>query len=74
MRVRIELVRGAAGLGELLRADGWRLEGAVAGPIYASHPEADDEPSARHRLHGLGLLISGRLRIEFEPFRRAGSG
>jgi len=33
--------------------------------LSARHPQAPDERAARRRLHGLGLLTSTALRIEF---------
>jgi hypothetical protein len=37
--------------------------------LQATHPEVADESAARLRLHGLGLLTSASLRIEFHPSR-----
>jgi hypothetical protein len=71
MRVRFELGRDADGLRELLRSGGWKLEETTSGTFYASHPGAGDQPSARSRLHQLGLLTSPRLRIEFGPLQGA---
>jgi hypothetical protein len=68
MMVRFESLGGADGLRDVLRADGWSLEGPAAGTFYASHPRADDQPAARSLLHRLGLLTSSGLRIEFGPF------
>jgi hypothetical protein len=68
MLVRLEFLHGTEGLRDLLQANGWVLGGPGAGPLLASHPEAIDQPSARSRLHGLGLLTSGRLRIQFGPY------
>jgi hypothetical protein len=74
MMIRFEFVRGADGLRELLRANGWKLEDPVAGTLYATHPEVGDQPAARSRLHELGVLTSAQFRIEFVPFRKAGVG
>jgi hypothetical protein len=71
MMIRVECLSWTAGLRDLLRAGGWRLEGPAGDAFYASHPEVGDQPAARSRLHCLGLLTSPRLRIEFGPFRGA---
>ena len=65
MHVRIELLRWAEPILAALRADGWAVESGQGGALSARHPQAPDERAARHRLHGLGLLTSGSLRIEF---------
>jgi hypothetical protein len=64
MHVRIELLRWAEPILASLRKDGW----AVAfgqDCVSAHHPRVPNESAARHRLHGLGLLTSTSLRIEF---------
>ncbi len=54
---------------QLLRRGGWRLDGGGPDDFHASHAEANDQSSARARLHRLGLLTSSRVRIEFGPPR-----
>jgi hypothetical protein len=65
MHVRIELLRWAEPILAALRADGWAVESGQGGALSACHPQAPDERAARRRLHGLGLLTSGALRIQF---------
>ena len=65
MRVRIELLRRSEPVLAALRGDGWAVESGQGGALSACHPQAPDERAARRRLHGLGLLTSGALRIEF---------
>jgi hypothetical protein len=65
MHVRIELLRWSEPILVSLRKDGWVLESGQGGTLSARHPQAPDERAARSRLHGLGLLTSGSLRIEF---------
>ena len=64
MHVRIELLRWAEPILVALRKDGWAVESGRDG-VSARHPQAPNERAARRRLHGLGLLTSGSLRIEF---------
>jgi hypothetical protein len=64
MHVRIELLQWSEPILATLRRDGWAVAFGQDG-ISARHPQAPDERAARHRLHGLGLLTSGSLRIEF---------
>jgi hypothetical protein len=73
MMVRFDMVfRTDRRLRQLLWANGWDLHEPQAGTLYASHPQARDQPAARSLLNDLGLLTSGRLRIQFGPFRGAG--
>jgi hypothetical protein len=72
MMVRFDMLRRTDGLRELLRANGWALREPRAGTLYASHPQATDQRVARSLLHDLGLLTSGRLRIQFGPVQGAG--
>jgi hypothetical protein len=67
MDIYFEVVRGRADLPALLRANGWRLDEAAGNRVTASHPDITDQPSARQKLDRMGLLTSGRLRIEFGP-------
>ena len=65
MHVRIELLRWSEPILVALRRDGWAVESGQGGTFNARHPQAPDERAARRRLHGLGLLTSASLRIEF---------
>ena len=65
MRVRFQPLREWGDLRRVLRADGWVLEGEPPAAVVAEHPNATDQPAARGRLHRLGLLTSGGVRIEF---------
>jgi hypothetical protein len=64
MRVSFQPLHQQSELRRLLRADGWMLEGDLDA-LIGEHPDATDQPSARSRLHRLGLLTSRGLRIEF---------
>jgi len=64
MHVRIELLRQSEPILAALRKDGWEMAFGQDG-ISARHPQAPNESAARRRLHGLGLLTSGSLRITF---------
>jgi hypothetical protein len=74
MLIRFHFLREAADLIKALRRDGWDLEGEADWAVRGTHPEAPDEAAARERLHGLGLLTSGALRIRFDHSRRAPGG
>jgi hypothetical protein len=65
MRISFEPLSGRLDLRQVLRADGWTLEGDLRESLVAEHPDATDATTARGRLHRLGLLTSNRLRIEF---------
>ena len=65
MHVRIQPLRGSEAFVVALREDGWAVECGHDGAVCARHPQVPDEGAARSRLHGLGLLTSGSLRIEF---------
>ncbi len=65
MQVHIELLRHTHEVRQALREDGWSLRQEPGNCLGASHPQVDDEPAARVRLHHLGLLISSWLRVEF---------
>jgi len=73
MRVHLSSLRSSEDFRETLQKDGWTIC-AAAGPksLNATHPLVHDEDSARFRLHCLGLLISGSLRIEFPRESQAG--
>ena len=64
MYVRIELFRHSEPILAALRKDGWEVAFGQD-DVSARHPEAPDVSAARRRLHGLGLLTSGSLRITF---------
>jgi len=64
MYVKIELLRQSEPILAALRKDGWEMAFGQDG-VSARHPQAPDERAARSRLHGLDLLTSGSLRIEF---------
>jgi hypothetical protein len=65
MHIRIQTFRQTESLLASLRDDGWAVQSGTDGAVCARHPLASDEGAARKRLHGLGLLTSGSLRIEF---------
>jgi hypothetical protein len=65
MHVRIQSLRRSETFVTALREDGWAVEFGHDGAVSARHPLASDEVAARNRLHSLGLLTSGSLRIEF---------
>jgi len=67
MRILFQTPRGGRELRQVLRSDGWVLEGSEQGAVVAEHPDLPDERAARCRLHRLGLLTSAGLRIEFLP-------
>jgi hypothetical protein len=69
MHVRIQPLRGSEAFVVAMRKDGWAVEPGQGGALCARHPEAPNERAARRRLHGLGLLTSGSLRIEFRDAR-----
>jgi hypothetical protein len=64
MHVMIELLRQTELILAALRKDGWEMAFGQDG-ISARHPQAPNESAARRRLHCLGLLTSGSLRITF---------
>ena len=64
MHIRIELLRQSEPILAALRKDGWEVAFGQDG-VSARHPQAPNESAARRRLHGLGLLTSGSLRITF---------
>jgi hypothetical protein len=66
MNIRFNLLRSASVFEATLRRDGWVIS-TLNDEIDATHPEVSDEEAARSRLHRLGLLTSGSLRIEFSP-------
>jgi hypothetical protein len=65
MHVRIQSLQGSEAFAVALRKDGWAVEPGQGDTLRARHPEAPDESAARSRLHRLGMLTAGWLRIEF---------
>jgi hypothetical protein len=65
MRLRIQLLHRREVVKDRLLRDGWELKTESADTLSASHVAVDSEPAARRRLHGLGLLTSAILRVEF---------
>jgi hypothetical protein len=70
MHVSIEPLKRSETVVLALRKDGWTVEFGQDGAVSARHPQALDEPAARSRLHGLGLLTSRSVRIEFSRASR----
>ena len=64
MHIRIELLRQSEPILAALRKDGWEVAFGQDS-VSARHPQAPNESAYRRRLHGLGLLTSGSLRITF---------
>jgi hypothetical protein len=69
MRIYIQLLRQCETFRKALHKDGWMLESGSDDCFLARHPQVNDEPAARSRLHRLGLLTSPSLRIEFPRHR-----
>jgi hypothetical protein len=67
MRVVFQPFRRHVKLKQILQADGWTLDAGRDNTVLAKHPSVADEAAARSRLHRLGLLTSGQLRIDFLP-------
>jgi hypothetical protein len=65
MHIRIQLLRDPDNLRHALRRDGWKLKAEPQDTVVVTHPFVPDEVAARDRLHHLGLLTSGCLRIDF---------
>jgi hypothetical protein len=65
MRLRIQLLHRGEAVKEHLQRDGWKLKAESVDTLSACHTTVDSELAARRRLHGLGLLTSPTLRIEF---------
>jgi hypothetical protein len=72
MQMHVQFLRRSTDLALLLVRNGWRLMPQGDRSYRAQHPGIRDERAARSRLHLLGLLTSGSLRIEFGPSRRGG--
>ena len=69
MQINMEFLRESDDdFRDSLQQDGWViLPGKGDREIEVSHPQVTSECAARIRLHRLGLLTSGALRIEFRP-------
>jgi len=65
MKVHLRFLRQAGQLQQALQADGWELQRNQDQSLVARHFNVPDEPSARSRLHRLGLLTSASVCIEF---------
>lgn len=65
MKIRIEMLRPAVPLKQLLERAGWQVTQEEEALLLLSDDMVDSEELARRRLYDLGLLISGRVRIEF---------
>jgi hypothetical protein len=65
MRVHLRFLRKSEVVQEVLQKDGWQLERERDDSVTARHPLVEDEPSARNRLQGLGLLTTSSVAIEF---------
>lgn len=65
MQVHIQVFQRDDHLRQTLEDAGWRLDCQQTDMILARHPQVDDEPAARQRLHQLGLLTSHSVRIDF---------
>ena len=66
MRLRIQLLHQGEAVKDCLQRDGWQLDGESRDILSAFHAAVENERAARRRLHGLGLLTSATLRIEFQ--------
>ncbi len=67
MRIAIECLQPGPDISNRLQRDGWTVEQVEDRLLLADHPSVSSEEGARLRLHRLGLLTSGRLRIHFNP-------
>jgi hypothetical protein len=65
MRVHLRFLRNSDVGREVLENAGWLLERDVDDSVWARHPHVIDEPSARSRLHDVGLLTACSVSIEF---------
>jgi len=75
MRVHLRFLRNSDVGREVLENAGWLLERDVDDSVWARHPYVVDEPSARSRLHDVGLMTACSVSIEFiKPKARAGNG
>jgi hypothetical protein len=69
MKVRFNLLHWSERFQAALRRDGWViLEPERKDEVQATHPQVGNEQMARTRLHRLGLLNAGSVRIEFWPW------
>jgi hypothetical protein len=76
MKLRIQLLRQGDAVRDRLQRDGWRLKAEGTDTLSACHAAVHSQAAARRPLHGLGLLTSASLRIEFPliPLRRWAGG
>ncbi len=65
MKLRIQLLHHGEAVKDHLQRDGWKLKAESSDTLSACHAAVDNEPAARLRLYGLGLLTSAALRIDF---------
>jgi hypothetical protein len=65
MRVHLRFLRKGEITQKALQKDGWQLEPEPDGSVTAGHALVPDEPAARNRLQGLGLLTTTAVAIEF---------
>lgn len=66
MKIAIECLQPGPDISNRLERDGWTVEQVDERLLLAEHPGVSNESMARIRLHHLGLLTSGRLRIHFD--------
>lgn len=66
MKIAIETLQPGPDISKKLEKDGWTVEQVDGGLLLAEHPSVSNESLARLRLHQLGLLTSGQLRIHFD--------
>lgn len=65
MRMHIQILRNVPALTEALKRAGWAVTPQPDRCLIASNPSIRDEEEARLSLWELGLLISGRVRVQF---------
>jgi hypothetical protein len=58
-----------AALREMLDRNGWQVELAEDGSLFATIEGLVSQVDARQRLHEIGLLTSSKLRIDFTALR-----
>ena len=69
MQIHMEFLRHSEDdFRDSLRQDGWVISaGEGDKETEITHPQVTSEGAARIRLHRLGMLTSGAIRIEFRP-------
>jgi len=70
MKTQIRMLYDTDKILQSLQADGWVIDRETADAATITHASVKTEREARNRLHTLGLLTSGALRVKF-PMRRA---